>query len=179
MPLNINDNDELPEEMENIPSPMLHVPEKRPPMFTTQTLLILLVAILAAGIFLLYRYSVANFGIFASKPSEENVQTPTLANPWNNAPPKTEAAPPVVELGNQPTADKGQFAVIIQSFRQKSDAEEEAGRWMAAGFPSFVSDAMGWHRVAFGRYESLEEAHRDAQKWKEGFENGYWIARAD
>jgi hypothetical protein len=186
MPLNMQENDEFPmEEDDSSPPPIKRSPmqQKRGgPIFTTATLVILLVAILGAGGYLLYRYRV--FGPKQAAPATQAEQTP-LVNPWKSetqqpAPAATEGAateapktPP--ETARPAAQADGKFAVYINSYRERSDAQEEVGRWVAAGFSSFVDDAQGWHRVGFGRYGDAQAARQDAEHWKRSFENGYWV----
>ena len=176
MPLNINENEELPREERVPPPPMTHSTAEKGPMFTTATLVVLLIAIVASGVFLLYKYRVAALGMFGSRPSATAEQIQPLTDPWK----KTPAASAVPQLRQEEPkmTDRGALAVYISSYRNRADAEEEAGRWVAAGFSSFVSDAGGWHRVAFGRFEAPDRAREEAEKWKQAFEEGYWIGPA-
>ncbi len=181
MRLNINNED--PDQGEQGTTPIKHSPEGKGPIFTNTTLLILLVAILASGVFLLFKYHIIRPGMFSGKAPAESAPTTGLADPWKT-PPAVAAAPdtsarkgPEGPGGAQPEVHR--YAVYISSYRVRQDAEEEVSRWVAAGFTSFVSDAGGWHRVAFGGYEAPGEAAEKAEKWKQAFENGYWIGRAN
>jgi cell division protein FtsN len=69
----------------------------------------------------------------------------------------------------------GEYSIFIGSFRDKSKAEEEAGRWRDAGYTSTVSEKAKWYRLAIGRYSTKKEAIEDAQKLSDAFEAGYWI----
>lgn len=174
MPLNINENDEVPKREEGDPAPITRAPADRAPLFTTATLLVLLGAIVAAGVYLMMQFRVIDIGALSSNPPAASPPPAALANPWKTA--------DSVRAGNERTAAEatgGRFALYINSFRERGDAEEEVSRWSAAGFSSFVADAGGWHRVAFGRYSSISEALRDAERWKQAFENGYWIGTID
>jgi hypothetical protein len=181
MPLNMQEKDEFPmQEGEDGPAPIRRRETPNGPNFTTITLIVLLVAIIGAGGYLLYRYRV--FG----KKSAPASAPATLANPWKQdstaaAPP--ESAPPAnvsaLPTSPAPASPEGNLTVYISSYKDRSDAEEEASRWSAAGFTAFVEDVQGWHRVAFGRYADIQTAQKDAEHWKPAFENGYWIGKVN
>jgi hypothetical protein len=174
MPLNPHEKDEFPVAgTDPSPAPITHSVRESAPFFTTVTLAVLLVAIVAAGVYLLYRY-----GVFAPEPPTQAVQQPpALADPWKARPPSAQGTPSGGSAEAPAPADGsgGAFAVYISSYRHRADAEEEVGRWAAAGFSSFVSEWHGWHRVGFGRYADPGSARAHAEQWKMAFEYGYWI----
>ncbi|HLX12679.1 MAG TPA: SPOR domain-containing protein [Bacteroidota bacterium] len=83
----------------------------------------------------------------------------------------TESLP--VEKSDMSTS--GEYTIYIYSFRDKKNADDEAGRWKDAGYPSYVTQHKSLYRVSLGRYPSKDEARKDAEKLKEGFESGYYI----
>jgi cell division protein FtsN len=80
--------------------------------------------------------------------------------------------PPKTDMSN---VEGGNYTIYIGSFKQKALADDEAGRWKEAGYPSYVTQNGVWYRVSLGKYTSKEEAHTDAEKLKEAFESGYRI----
>jgi cell division protein FtsN len=87
---------------------------------------------------------------------------------------------PEMKTGTKPVekiseSTTGEYSIFIGSFRDKSKAEEEAGRWREAGYTSTVSEKAKWYRLAIGRYATKKEAIEVAQKLSDAFEAGYWI----
>jgi hypothetical protein len=183
MPLNMQEKDEFPmQEGGDAPPPIRRRDTPNGPDIKTILLIVLLVAIIGAGGYLLYRYRV--FG----KKSAPAFAPATLANPWKpdsaaaspQTTPRSSDAGAATGSGTTPAApapvsQEGRLTVYISSYKDRADAEEEASRWSAAGFTSFVEDVHGWHRVAFGRYADVQAAQKEADRWKPAFENGYWI----
>lgn len=181
MPLNMQENDEFEMEEGGVPRPPIKRttdPIRKGPNFTTVTLIVLLLAIIGAGAYLLYRYRVFGTGAPATSSAGTASQPPALVNPWKSDPQQPSSEPTAAV--ERPSAAPGErtFAVYISSYRERTDADEEVSRWVAAGFSSFVTDAQGWHRVAFGRFDDTRAARQEAERWKQAFENGYWIGAA-
>ena len=86
---------------------------------------------------------------------------------------KAETTSPVRLTG------KGKYTICVASYPSKPTAEEEANRWNEAGYHGFVNQVSVKNgivfRVCLGRYTTRNEARKDAEKLKEGFESGYWI----
>ncbi len=210
MPLNMQENDEFPVEDEHAPPPIRRTESPQGPALKTVALIVLLVAFIGGGGYLLYR-----FKIFGKKSAPTTQTQPSaLQNPWKaettaqtpaapapqviadekptspSTPPATEknevaknesvkpatSAPVVTPPRALTPAGDGRFALYISSYRDKAPADEEASRWSAAGFSSFVETIDGWHRVVLGRYADMAAAKKEALRWKPALENGFWIA---
>ena len=78
-------------------------------------------------------------------------------------------------------ASKGEYTLVIASFRERKTAEEFSSRWSGAGFPSMVMDKTmkdgTWYRVSVGRYANRKEATDAGKKMEHMFESGYWVDR--
>ncbi|HUN65544.1 MAG TPA: SPOR domain-containing protein [Bacteroidota bacterium] len=79
------------------------------------------------------------------------------------------------ERTSAPPVTKGHLALYISSYHERKFAEEEVARWREAGYDAFVYDSGDWHRVAIGRYNSVEDARKLVGSLKQAFEYGYWI----
>jgi hypothetical protein len=178
MPLNINENDPAGKKEKEKPLPITHTVREGNPYFTKTTILILAAATVVAGIFLLSEYDILHLP-FLSGGREPITDVDSV--PEKNQDSGILTFPPSSPSGKDRVSsfgtvtDTGKFVVYIGAYRSRSDAEEEVGRWIAAGFKSFVDDHDGWHRVSFGRYVTLGAAKSEAEQWKQAFEYGYWI----
>ncbi|MGA2622810.1 MAG: SPOR domain-containing protein [Bacteroidota bacterium] len=132
------------------------------------------------------------------EPKKEPVKKAEIAKP-EKQPPKVaaEKQPPKTKPVKQPPAPKketikenpppkvvkpapvpggsGDYTIFIGSYKEKALADDEASRWNEAGYPAFVTDKNGWHRVSLGKYTSKNEARQQAEKLKDAFESGYYI----
>ena len=105
--------------------------------------------------------------VVEEKPEMKKVEVPEV---------KTEKKSETNETTTPPKSEgTGRYTIYIGSYKSKSIADGEAGRWSQAGYSAFVVEIPGWFRVAIGRYSTSKEARGEAVKLKDSFEYGYWI----
>lgn len=169
MPLDLKDNDELPQEESPVPQPIIHNPADGTQRTRRIIFALFIAAVLGSAAFLVY--------IFMPKDSmrqhEENQRTDSVTTRDSISQPQVlsvaQEKPPIAA---QPDA---RFTVYIASHPDRSLAQEEVDRWNAAGFSAMVIQADAHYRVALGRYNALGDARVAADSLKEAFEYGYWI----
>ena len=87
--------------------------------------------------------------------------------------PKAEAKSSPKPIGT------GQYTIYAGSYKSKTTADEEVGRWNEAGYQAFVRerpDKTGTlYSVCLGHYGTKDEAQQQAEKLKDAFEGGYWV----
>lgn len=177
MPLNIKDTDQPGEK----PEPIIHHPEESSPFVRNLLMIIFGGIVLAALIFLLYTYMIVGEKRSSTKPAvtqstDSNTQTSPEGTSTAQLPPDGNSA----AQGNVPSklpdlSARGKYAIYISSYTERGVAEEEVGRWQAAGFDAFVEATPNWFRVSLGHYSAIPEAKHDAEELQEAFEYGYWI----
>lgn len=156
-------------------------------------IIVVVVVLLGGGGFWLYKSGkIPFFGKKATPPAEVVVPPPSQTPETPPAAPPTPAPPakPTPAVKSKPTPSrpltkemmgKGDFTVIIASFQSRRAAEEEAARWLNAGFQSMVTekriDGNTWYRVSLGRYETRQMATKAAKEMEHMFESGYWVDR--
>ncbi len=176
MPLNVNEPPSPLRDAEGRPQPILSYPSDEAASRRKIILTIFLLVVIGAAIFLLYVFVYMNAGRPAQETSPVPVQQPAAPAEQKPAAPPVAAAPPVRQLPGPLT---GRYTIYIASYIDKADADAEIARWKAAGFDAFDVHAVGHYRVALGQYAAVGEAQRTAEKWKEAFENGYWIGKLE
>lgn len=81
-----------------------------------------------------------------------------------------------------PPSTGGNFTVQISSWASTAKANAEAARLTAAGYTSFVEDAVvgdrTWHRVRIGKYATTKEAEAAAAELRKVMEDGFWVAKS-
>ena len=75
----------------------------------------------------------------------------------------------------EPRHGMGNYTIYISRQNVRWRADEESGRWNAAGYESAVTERGGWFIVSLGQYGSWEEAKNAATMLQEGFEAGYLV----
>lgn len=173
MPLNINDNGNEDCEKDHAPKsqPVLHQPGESASNVPRWLIGLGIGGMLLLAAFLMIQYNVLN--LRPGLPPEAR----TLPSPVGDT-----AAVATAQTGTLPArkmdALHNPYTIYISSYKKKSDASEEVGRWVNAGYTSFVYETAGWNRVALGRYDSPRRARVEAESLKVAFENGYWIGTA-
>jgi cell division protein FtsN len=95
--------------------------------------------------------------------------------------PEPTAAPVEKPKISLPPSGSGNYTVQVSSWASKAKADDEAGRFTAAGFSAFVEDAQvggeTWYRVRVGRYATPKDAKEAAAQLSKMTEDGAWVAR--
>jgi len=108
------------------------------------------------------------------------LDTAALAAAAAATPPVSPPTPPAKPAEKKPvTVGKGEYTLVIASFRGRKTAEEEISRWVEAGYEGMISEktvgGKKWYRLSIGRYESRKAAAKAGKEMEHMFESGYWI----
>ncbi len=172
MPLNLNENNDLPEKEQGLPEPILHTPKRGVPVGKVIGIVAsLLVAVAAIG-YLVYIFSMNRSN---KAPSQESMnQQPTQTAPVQSSPVPQSQPERTSEVSSKP-ASKGMYTIYIGSLADSQAAADEVGRWNQAGYKAAVIHANDHFRIALGQFSGLTQAKKEAGDLKEAFEYGYWI----
>ena len=189
MPLNFK-GDEETSDQQGSKKPILHQPGEVNQGTSKLIVILLVVAVLAAGGFFVYKYDVLRLRKTKQPAVNEPAEKPAPQHPEQS--PQTQ--PPVdsaqrahdsVMPQSKPKAEErpvvpssaGTYTIYISRHKTKEVADAEAAKWNQAGYETTVTEYEGWYRVSIGRYITWDEAKAVAEKLKDGFEAGYKIGK--
>lgn len=176
MPLSINEPEEIPDDGQPEPQPILHHPKPDYTVLKSIAFSFFIIIIIVSVIFLVHSLS--------SRSNIESISTQTVKEQSKDV---KAILPPVINdsINNQiekPKSDipssviiTGNYTIYVGSFTKRTIAEKEVARWNESGFPAEIVKAGIHFRVAIGRYETIEDAKSFAQNLNKLLENGYWI----
>ena len=202
MPLNFKNTEEGGETAGRKEGPPIHEPKSELSRRSKAVIAIIVVVIVSAGLIVMDKTGM--FGTKAKPPAgtviTQGDDTAVAAGaaegvatePGAEQAGKPEAGNSPSKIAGGPSPDKstvrqapqeeirtGGYTIYIGSYRARSIADQEAGRWSEAGYLSFVSEFSGTNgklfRVCLGRYGSTKEARQLAERLNDAFEGGYWI----
>jgi cell division protein FtsN len=81
------------------------------------------------------------------------------------------------------TTEDGRYTVQVSSWRTQYKAEQDAQRYLSAGFDAYIQRAYvpekdgTWYRVRVGRFATAGEAEQMAFRLAGLLESGFWVDR--
>jgi cell division septation protein DedD len=90
---------------------------------------------------------------------------------------KLESPKPITEETHPKAtlSTTGKYSIVLGSFKSKQNADDLYAHWKAAGYPAFLTTKGAWFKVSIGKYPSIEEAKKEAEKMRDSFKDGYLI----
>ncbi len=198
MPLNLNDPEDSSVPESQPKGPIFHEPGTGGPNVPVKLILLILGGVVLVG-GLIYAWKSEFF--ISHAPQAQYTITPQkeeTVKPVEQQPPLTQTESAPVPSGSTPSTEgshpaaaprqksippksaeprhgTGNYTIYISRQNVRWRADEESGRWNAAGYESVVTERGGWFVVSVGRYASWEEAKNAATMLQDGFEAGYLI----
>lgn len=185
MPLNFNENENPEKEHHAERGPLLHQPgrQKSVPMKSAITVIVLC-TILLGGAWayksgLIKKFTQPRRDVPVAQAVSPVDDSPSVEAEFDTSHPMSTAPQPLVE--QKPFAativpSGGVYTIFIGRHRTQAIADTESGRWLEAGYQSFVSESDGWFRVSIGVFERKADADPVVEKLRDGFEGGYWVS---
>ena len=167
-------------------------------------LILLILVVLAAGVFALNYFKVIELWGKKSPVVTEAMPEPDLSSPEQATPdagataPATESLPlpdvkpletpkreapaktaPSRDLSIVPTGS-GKYTIQFSAWNSRGKAEDQAGRLVSGGYEAYVDESAyegtTWYRVRIGRFDSRSQAREVVARLQEMTEDEVWLA---